>query len=157
MGFNVIRNARYVVVGLVVVVIGRMAWSHRNEDWIRNFLRPDGTAKIDIRFHNGSVLDGAVILSQPRSSARTFEVENTPGKMKKCTRGREVVYTDQLCPAGAEVAAVNGGNVTVLDANKPKTEAPTTSQDRRTSLRDALDLSGNENIREKMVERAINK
>lgn len=157
MGSNVIRNARYLAVGLVVVVIGRMAWDHRNDGWIQKFLRPDGPAKVDIRFDNGSIRDAAVILGQPPGASNNRVVENTPGLLKKCVRGREVVYTDQLCPTGATVTAVNGGNVTVLDANKPKKEERITSQDRRTSLRDALDLSGNENIRDKMMERAINK
>jgi hypothetical protein len=157
MGSYLIRSARYVIVGLLVAVIGKVAWSHRDDDWIRKFLRTDGPAKIDIRFDNGSVRDAAVILGQPLSTSSSRAVENTPGKMKKCLRDREVLYTDQTCPAGTTVAAVNGGNVTVLGANKPKNEAQTTSQDRRTSLRDALDLSGNENIREKMMERAINK
>jgi len=134
-----------------------MAWSHRNDEWVQKLLRPDGAAKIDIQFDNGSVRDAAVILGQPPGTSSNRAVENTPGTMKKCLRGREVVYTDQLCPAGAMVAAVNGGNVTVLEANKPKKNERTPSQDRHTSLRDALDLSGNENIREKMVERAINK
>jgi hypothetical protein len=157
MGFNVIRIARYFAVVLVVVVAGNVAWIHRNDDWIQKFIRPDGAAKVDIRFDNASIRDAVVILGQPPSTSSNRAVENTPGTMKKCLLGREVVYTDQPCPAGATVAAVNGGNVTLLDANKPKKDERSPSQDRNTSLRDALDLSGNENIREKMMERAINK
>ncbi len=157
MGSFLVRSACYVVVGLAVVVITKVAWSHRYDEWIQKFLSSDGSAKIDIRFDNGSVRDGAAILGQPLSTSSSRTVENTLGKMKKCILGREVVYTDQPCPAGATVAAVNGGNVTVLEANKPKKAERTPSQDRHTSLRDALDLSGNESIREKMMERAINK
>src|SRR3990167_5867754 len=103
MGSNVIRNARYLAVGLVVVVIGRMAWDHRNDGWIQKLLLPDGPAKVDIRFDNGSIRDAAVILGQPLGVSSNHVVENTPGLLKKCVRGREVVYTDQLCPTGATV------------------------------------------------------
>jgi len=56
--------------------------------------------------------------------------------------------------------SVSGGNVTVLPSINPKplrqpegAQAPSG----RSTLQDALDLNGNDNIRDKMMERAINR
>jgi hypothetical protein len=152
------RAVRYVLMGIVILAMGRLAWQHKNDAWIQTLFRPDGPAKMVIQFDNGSVRDaGTLPGGKPAESAGNTAQENTPGKLKKCLKGNEVIYTDNLCPVGTKVAAVDGGNVTVLGGSPPKPKVSGASHDGPKSLRDALDLSGNENIKDKMMERAINK
>ena len=139
-------------------VVGMTAWRHRDDAWVQALWRPEAPPK-PVVFDNGSVRDSAVPV-QPPASAAAKGPDNLPGQMKKCIKGKQVVYTDQPCEAGAKVAAVTGGNVTVVPSNTPKPatqpqggQAPAG----RSTLHDALDLNSNDNIRDKMMERAINR
>ena len=112
---------------------------------------------MNIQFDNGTVREAPVPAS-PASAASAQVFEGEPGKLKKCLRGNTVTYTDQNCPPGTKAAAVTGGNVTVVPSEKPKPAArDAAANNSRNTLRDALDLSGNDNIRDKMMERAIGK
>lgn len=72
--------------------------------------------------------------------------------------GNSTVWdTDQPCPVNARVGPIKGGSVTVVGATKTKPETQAAVEPGPKALRDALDLSGNENIRDKMMERAINR
>lgn len=151
------RTARYAGIGIVVLILGKVGWSHRGDDWVQNLLRPSDVAK-PIKFDNGSVRDAAVApLSQASREAMNIPANNEPGKLKKCLVATKVIYTDQVCPAGAIVAPVNGGNVVVLDAQKSSVNAndKAAAQQGRKTLRDALDLSGGDDLKAKMMERAI--
>jgi hypothetical protein len=96
-----------------------------------------------------------------RDAAGTPKVANgeddlAPGAMRKCVRKQEILYTDKACPAGMTFASVQGGAVNVVESNSVPKEK-TKSDQGRSSLRDVLDVSGNANIKEKMIERAINR
>ena len=152
------RTVRVVLVGLALLVFGKIIWSHRGDDWVLNLLRPQGPAKTEIKFDNGSVRDAAVAPADQASRAATdSSVKNEAGQLKKCVVAGKVTYTDQVCPVGAKVAAVSGGNVVVLDAQQPKSNDNATAQGKRRTLRDALDLSGGEDIKARMMERAVNR
>ena len=71
-------------------------------------------------------------------------------------RGKEITYTEQACPSNAKVAPVTGGNITVVGAPKAKVERSNAVEPGPKTLRDALDLSGNENLREIMMKRVVN-
>lgn len=151
MGLNHI--VRYVLVALVLVVLASTGWRHRNDTWVRGLLRPQGPAKTTIEFDNGSVRD-----TLPRVADDAADRNNLPGQLKKCVRKSQVVYTDQPCPAGFSVALVSDGKVSILQSTSPPAgSAKAPSQDARKTLHDALDLTGNDNIKDKMMERAINR
>jgi hypothetical protein len=142
---------------LLVGVVGISAWRHRDDAWVQALWRPEAPPK-PVVFDNGSVRAAA----QPMvpASAAAKGPDNLPGQMKKCIKGKQVVYTDQPCEAGAKVASVSGGNVTVVPSIAPKPAAPAQGAQApsgRSTLHDALDLNGNDNIRDKMMERAINR
>ncbi len=150
-------TVKYVLVGLVVVVAAKLAWTHRGDDWVQALLRPQGPAKVEIKFDNGSVRDAALPSADRTSqAARGQTVRNEAGELKKCLIAGKIVYTEQVCPAGAKVAAVNGGNFAVMDTPKPKPGDHTSAQGARKTLHDALDLSGGEDIKARMMERAVN-
>jgi hypothetical protein len=145
---------RYLLIGVATLLLASAGWRHRNDAWVQDLLRPSLPASASIRFDNGSFKDGqAQIMHSPTNDSAL----NTVGKLKKCTSPRGVVYTDQICPSGSKPAPVNGGNVTVVDSGTTKTETAQSKTDAPKALRDALDLSGNDNLREKMMERAVGK
>ena len=153
------KKTGLLVVCIGVAIVAATAWRLRNTEWLQQLLQVDGPAKVNIKFDNGSVRDVQAVRSPEQSSKRQKQPssENAIGKPKKCLHNGEVIYTDQLCPVDARVAPITGGNVTVVGAIKTKPETPTTGEPGPKALREALDLSGNENLREKMIERAINR
>jgi hypothetical protein len=48
MAISLNRSVKYGLAGLAIVVLGKLAWAHRNDDWVLGLLRPEGPAKIDI-------------------------------------------------------------------------------------------------------------
>jgi hypothetical protein len=130
------------------------AYNHRNDDGIVGLLRSNAPPK-EIKFDNGSVRD---LARDAASAPKITSAEDAlaPGAMRKCVRKQEILYTDKTCPAGTMFASVQGGAVNVVESNSVPKEK-TKSDQGRDSLRDALYVSGNANIKEKMMERAINR
>jgi hypothetical protein len=151
------KTARVFLGCLFIIILGRIGWNHRNDAWVQGLVRPDGPAKLNIQFDNGSVRDVLPGGELPHGMASGSTPEDAPGKLRKCLRGTKVIYTDQTCPTGMKAEAVTGGNVTVLESSTPKSTTQATPQEGRRTLRDALDVSGNDNIKDKMMERAIGK
>ena len=82
--------------------------------------------------------------AQPSSSA----------PLRKCVKGREVSYSNVGCPVGHTEQAVSAAPVTVL----PATPAPRPAQVAGSgppSLHKALDITRDETLRDKAMERAI--
>jgi hypothetical protein len=157
MGFHHILKG--VLLTLVLVVLASVGWRHRNDAWVQGLLRPPAPAKA-IQFDNGSVRDTLPRIPEDGASAAHEQaLNNLPGKLKKCIRKAQVVYTDQPCPAGFSAEPVSGDKVTVLESPTPKSNpgGKAAAPDARKTLHDALDLSGNDNIKDKMMERAIEK
>lgn len=150
------RLGRMALVVALVLMAAKVVWSHR-EDWVQPFFQNQPTTRPNITFDNGSVRDNAANTPVPPQAPNTkATVKNELGTLKKCTVGDTVVYTDQLCPSKTKVSAVNGGNLVVLQAphpTKPAATAPTGAQ----TLRDTLDVSTPNNLKEKMMERAVNR
>jgi hypothetical protein len=77
------------------------------------------------------------------------------GEMRKCMRGKEVTYSNVVCPDGFKTTKVESNRVSVVPAQTvPKPEGDDFNP--RKSMRKALDLSDPDNPREKMIEQAIN-
>lgn len=136
---------------LIVTAVG---YRHRNDEWLNGLLRPAAPAA-PIKFDNGSVRDKDAGVAKSAAST-SAQYDPPPGVMRKCVRGRELLYTDQPCPKGSSAEGVTGGNVTVLQGGIVPTEKARPATSGQKTLRDALDVSGNDNIKEKMIERAVN-
>lgn len=149
------KKTRLLILGVGAIIVASTAWRYRNAPWIEHLLHVDGPAQVNIKFDNGSVRDvQPPARAAPTSSSRNDQ--NAVGKLKKCVRKYEVIYTDQPCPVDAKVAPVKG-NVNVLGATMTKPESANSAEPGPKALRDALDLSGNNNLREQMMERVINR
>ena len=145
------RTLHYLLFGIAALLLGSTGWKHRNDAWLQDLLHTAAPAPPAIRFDNGSVRDTLPpVAHNPNSNSNN--ALNTTGKLKKCAGPRGVVYTDQICPPGTAVAAVTGGNVTIVEGNAGTAKSP---GDAPKALRDALDVSGNNDLREKMLDRAV--
>lgn len=149
---------RYVLIMLVLVVLVSVGWRHRNDAWVQGLLRPAAPVKA-IQFDNGSVRAPLPYADEDGNAAAQQQAQNNlPGILKKCVRKSKVVYTDQPCPDGFSAERVSGDKVTVMESGaKPPNPTQAAPADARKTLHDALDLSGNENLKDKMMERAINR
>ena len=150
---------RTVLIMVVLVVLVSVGWRHRNDAWVQGLLRPPEPAKV-IQFDNGSVRDTLPRVAEDAASAaaHALALKNLPGTLHKRVRKSQVMYTDQPCPTGFTVEPVSGNTVTVLEGSAPKSNpAKAAPSDARKTLHDALDLSGNENLKDKMLERATNR
>ena len=149
------KRTKVALLILLVVIIGKLAWSHRQDDWVQQWWYLQAPEKARFEFDNGSVRDthraSDGLQDKPSSEL------NEAGKLKKCLTEFKVIYTDKVCPPGAKVAAVTGGSVVVLDSGKPKATDDKVAQGGQARLRDALDISVDENLRAKMQERAMNR
>ena len=158
MKIDLSKKTHLLLVCIGVAIVASTAWRHRNAQWVQQLLQVEGPAKVNIKLDNGSVRDvqPRVTSEQPSKLKNEPSSDNAIGKLKKCLLKDEVIYTDQPCPLDARVAPVKGGSVNVIGAAKATGENTNAAESGPKTLRDALDLSGNENIREKMMERAIN-
>lgn len=95
------------------------------------------------------------------SAARVQRLADAPspgapagaGGLRKCVKGQETLYTNDKCPSGYRDLAVTAGAVTVLPATPvPK---PATASSGPSSLHKALDLTRDDTLRDKAIERAV--
>ncbi|BCO28108.1 hypothetical protein MIZ03_3004 [Rhodoferax lithotrophicus] len=151
------RTVKWGLVFLLLLIIIKLGWSHRHDDWVQQWLVPQGPAKVDIQFDNGSVRDSA---SPNDGAGKTMPklntVKNEPGQLKKCLIDGKVVYTDQVCPTGAKVAAVDGGTLAVLPAPKATADHLPPTQGGQKRLREVLDISDGQDQKTRMMERVVN-
>jgi len=145
-------SVRHALIGLAVLVVASTVWRYRDHALVQAVLHPKGAARSQIQFDNGSARDAA---GKDGAAAAGIDAENEPGKLKKCIRGKDVLYTDQACAAGAKVVAIDGGNVTVIPSRPSKAPERAEPQASRHTLRDALDVSDHGELQDKRVQRAI--
>jgi hypothetical protein len=150
---------RFSILAVGLIALVAVIWRHRSDEWVQYFLHPTEATRGNFPFDSGSQRAPQTGTAPEKSSDGTGAqgVANSPGTLKKCLQGNKVLYTDPACLAGTKVAAVNGAKVNVLPSAEPKADIQKTRQQGSNALRDALDLSGNDSIKEKMMESVINK
>lgn len=75
--------------------------------------------------------------------------------LRKCIRGQAVSYSNVACPPGHTEQAVGAAPVTVLPAT-PVPQPADAAASGPSSLHKALDITRDETLRDKAMERAIN-
>jgi hypothetical protein len=107
-------------------------------------------------FDNGTVRE-YLPPPEPGSAAALSSLPH--GVMRKCVKGTKKIYTDVTCPPGHQELAVATDRVTVLPGpDKPARAAePGAPPERRSTLRDALDMSGDDQLRQRIVDRAVDR
>lgn len=144
-------SLRGLTLSAAVLIALSAAWSQRHV--FKNWLTPAGPPPKAIAFDNGTVRQYG-----PPSDSTGASPQFMPGALRKCYRGQQVSYTDLECPPGFKEKAVAGPPVTVVASQVPAKPAAGTTADAtkaRTTLRDALDVSHNDNLRQQMVQRVV--
>lgn len=139
-----------IIVVMVVLVLGSATWRYRNH--IAELTKPDHVPK-PIVFDNGTVRQyESASQAKGQASVQALPV----GALRKCVRGNETSYTDVSCPPGFKEKPVDNSRVSVVSGGETAKQAttPALSNPRKT-LRDALDLSDDEHLRDKAIDRAV--
>lgn len=147
---------RLIVFSVVVLLAVSVAWRYRGAlgdlTGVASSAAPPARP---IVFDNGTVRDPPPLAAPAGASATALAAQ--PGALRKCVRRGETTYTNFACPAGFKELGVASDRVTVLSgqgAPRPQA-ADTTPAGRRSALHDALDLSRDDRLRERMMDRAI--
>ena len=91
----------------------------------------------------------APFMANPGTPAASFRA----GELRKCVNGQQVSYTNVECPPGFKAQAVAAAAVTVVPGTpvaKPDAAASGPS-----ALHKALDISRDDTLHDKMIQRAI--
>lgn len=131
-------TVRLIFGAALLALLVAAGWSLRNSPTLQGWLHPRGQHPPVITFDNGSVRQPA-----PAASDVAAVPIKAPGGVRKCRKGKTVVYTDRICPEGMAEEAVANGSVTVLPGQKPAAS----------TAKAASDAVG---LREKRMERIIN-
>ena len=140
---------RYLIWLAVLAIVGSAAWRYRSS--YLDFGPPAAPPK-RIIFDNGTARTYAPA-SPPQGDAGS---PNRPiGELRKCVRKAEVTYTNFACPKGFTEQAVKSDRLTVLESGVARSAAPAKADpDARKTLHDALDISEDRDIRERIMQRA---
>ncbi|MEL4180723.1 hypothetical protein [Roseateles sp. PN1] len=152
-----LRYLLWIAIALLTLAAG---WHVRNTEFVRDLINPGAGKARPIQFDNGSRREIAEPVKPPPGAAKPLP----QGVMRKCLRGREVVYTDVACPAGYAQGDVSGGTVnTVAEPGRQAGATGTpasaggaaSAPGKKAALREVLDMNSNNDLRQRMMDRAI--
>lgn len=130
-------SVRGLIIGLVLLGALGAAWHQREalQAWV-------GSAK----------------LASPAGSGATTASPGAPkatggGELRKCLKDGQVTYSNVDCPAGSQAQAVTGGTVTVVPGTP--VAKPATAGSGPSALHKALDVTRDDSLRDKIMERQI--
>lgn len=136
---------------LGLLLLASLAWKYRH--FFTELAAPPPPPAKAIVFDNGSVRQLAPAASQPVLQAGPAPLPH--GQMRRCTRRQETTYTNVPCPPGFKERAVDGSRVSVVESGQPAAPArPANAGAPRKTLRDALDLNADPQLRDRIIERA---
>ncbi len=124
-------------------------------DWLAPPAAPPAIA-----FDNGSARPAP---PPPASGAQRVAALSPPGALRKCVRGDRVSYSNLTCPPGFVERPVAQDGVTVVPAYRPAGQAAAVPADQPAApataphqkLRAALDLQRDEQLRQRMIDKAV--
>lgn len=143
---------RMMVLGAVALIAAAALYRAGEVGLWRRWLAPEPPPK-PVVFDNGTVR------SWVPASAPVAGPTAAPGPVRKCRRGAEVVYTNGECPPGSREQALQGGTFTVVGspqaAAAPRPAGAAGSAPRAATVRDLVDMSDVERIKERRIEEAM--
>lgn len=140
------------ITALVAVLAGFAIHLQRGGAWRTWLGGAEGTPKPFV-FDNGTIRDNPAPASAPKQAT----LQSPPGVLRKCVRGDTVTYSNLDCPIGTRERPIKADTVTVL----PAIEAPLATLPNKpagkthAALQNALDLKRDEELRRRMIDRAI--
>lgn len=144
-----------IFLGFLVLLALAAAWRWRHSEFMRG-LSGGAPAKppAAFKFDNGSVRD-ATAASSPAPVAAITDVPI--GGVRKCKKGKEVVYTDGDCPKGTQEHAIKQGTVTVVPAQAAAPKPPVGAEPGQARIVNPIvgaHIDSGPSIREQHIERA---
>jgi hypothetical protein len=94
-----------------------------------------------------------ISFNEPRPVSDAAASKFRPGDLRKCVNGQQVSYSNVECPPGHKEQAVTAAPVTVLPATP--VAKPAAASSGPSSLHKALDLTRDDTLRERAIERAV--
>lgn len=137
-------SIRGLVVALLLVAAAGLAWEKRAalQAWAGSARLPEAP-RLSLDAPPPQA-DGSA--PQPATKFRA-------GELRKCVNGAQVSYSNVECPPGAKAQAVAAAPVTVVPGTPvPK---PATAGSGPTALHKALDITRDDTLRDKIMERQI--
>ena len=138
----------------VLLLVAAAAWRWRHADFVRELTHGRPKSAIDIPFDNGTVRQYEKASPDTRQGAAP---EAAPAGVRKCRRSAEIVYTGAACPAGARELPMQGGTLSVVSGQGAAATRPRQAGEpgeRRSTLLEVLDRSGEIDLAHRRVERA---
>lgn len=156
-------SLRHLLVALAVLLAAAIGWrSVGGLSGLQRAVTPEPPPAAPIVFDNGSTRSAAPGPSAP--PAPRAAAARAAGGMTKCVRGSRTIYGDARCPDGWREVAVGGPPVNVLPATPVPGRAAADGAgpsmpggSARRTLHDALDLSHDPQLRQRMVDRAVDR
>lgn len=134
-----------IVLGLLLAAA--VLWRNWQSETVQSIVRPAASTKLPkIQFDNGSVREF------PVKPPNTKDTPPPLGSLRKCQKGAEISYTNELCPHGTREVKMNNGTVSVVEMPKPA-PAPANGAKKPDGSPDKDEPS----IRDKMIDRAVNR
>ena len=121
---------KHIFWGLLFMVLASIGWRYKNAEAVQNFLHPQPTKSPTFNSTKWSPQRQASPGSRRihEASLAGCPVARKVGGMRKCKKGREVIYTDGDCPTGSKELGMNGGSLTVVqspsDTATPEKDTP---------------------------------
>jgi hypothetical protein len=136
---------------LALVLASYLFGLHRDGN-LRSWLDTTPSIPKEIVFDNGSFRDAP----SPAASEPTQVALSAPGALRKCVRGDRVTYSNLTCPPGFKERQVSSDKVTVISTDGTrKPESKVQSESAQKTLHNALDLKTDDQLRQRMIDRAV--
>ena len=142
------------IAAVAIVLIGYGASLYRSGAWSAWLSTTNQPAKPFV-FDNGSVRDN---MEESSVEVKPSTLQSPPGALRKCVRNGAVTYSNLDCPAGAQEQAIRANNVNVLPSLESSKTPPSRNQEpgrAQAALREALDIKQDDQLRQRMMDRAI--
>jgi hypothetical protein len=141
-------SPRGFVVTVIVVAALVLAWQRRERllTWAES---------APLQAVPSSSQGGSITEAPPATDASPPKVRSKfrPGALRKCVNGQQVAYTNVECPPGTREQALGAAPVNVVPA--PPATKPADTVSAPSSLREALGVSGDDKLRSRLIERAV--
>lgn len=133
----------------VLLLAASIGWRYRAV--LLQPLQPAGPPARPIVFDNGSVRD-----QRPASQPDGPPVASlAPGQPRKCVKGGETTYTNFACPPGFKEAQIRSDRVTVVPGTPQARAAASDKGSAPSALHRALDIQRDDELRRRIMDRAI--
>ena len=137
---------------IVLALLGAIAWPYIGANFYQQRFHPEPAKAKPFVFDNGTVREFAA----PAASGAAIIKSNLVNALRKCQRGVEVIYTDNVCQKGFREQPIKNGSVTVVEGRpEPGSVIGAPQPAARPVLRELLDEPGHGSLREKQLNRVM--